>query len=56
MPDFGFLHKFYAHTKYAIFTKQQFSMKNTNYDLNYDTNYAPIQEFFFHKCIIIAYF
>ena len=38
--DFKFLHKFYAHTKYA-FLKQQLSMKN----MNYDVNIPPVQEF-----------
>ena len=50
--DFGFLHKFYAHTKYAIMKTYFFrgeTIKNNHYT-------SFFNEFNLHKCIIVAYF
>ena len=50
--DFGFLHKFYAHTKYAIMKTYLLMgeiIKNNNYTNSF--NESNLQ-----KCIIVAYF
>ena len=50
--DFGFLHKFYAHMKYAIMKTYLFkgeTIKNIHYP-------NSLNESNLHKCIIVAYF